>query len=261
MKVGFLQFCPVFGDKRANLERVAAMMLGVSCDFFVLPELFSTGYTFAHRDELFALAEPLRDGETVARMATMAMSGKCLIAFGFAERDNQAVYNTCVLMGPEGVIGQYRKVHLFGREKEIFTPGNAGFSVYEYRGVKYGLMVCFDWIFPEACRTLALKGAQIIAHPSNLVLPYCPEAMVTRAIENRVFIITANRIGIEEHGGQRHRFIGRSQVVSPQAEILIRAAEEECCQVVEIDPLLALNKKVTPYNNIFDDRRPELYAC
>ena len=141
----------------------------------------------------------------------------------------------------------------------MFAPGYSGFSVYEHGGVKYGLMICFDWIFPEAARTLALKGAQIILHPANLVLPYCPDAMVTRAVENRVFIITTNRIGDEERNGQVNRFIGKSQIVSPQAEILARADNEECVQVVEIEPSRALNKDVTPYNNVFSDRRPDLY--
>lgn len=259
MKVGFLQFSPVFGDKQSNLDRVAAMMRNLECDLMVLPELFNTGYTFTDREELTALAEPFDRGPTHDWALSQAKTHKCLIAYGFAERENHTFYNTCGLIGPDGLIGHYRKIHLFCREKEFFAPGETGFPVFEYHGVKYGLMICFDWIFPEACRTLALKGAQIIVHPANLVLPYCPDAMVTRAIENRVFIITTNRSGEEERGGQRNRFIGRSQVVSPRAEILVRAGEEECRRVVEIDPSLALNKEVTPYNNIFDDRRPELY--
>ena len=259
MKAGFLQFSPVFGEKRANLDRVEGMMRNTRCDLIVLPELFNTGYTFTNREELIALAESGERGETLERMHALARARNCLIAYGFAERENHTFYNTCALVGPDGLIGRYRKVHLFCREKEFFAPGDAGFPVYEHGGVKYGLMVCFDWIYPEACRTLALKGAQVVVHPSNLVLPYCPDAMVTRAIENRVFIITTNRIGTEERGGQRNRFIGRSQVVTPKAEILVRAGEEECVRVVEFDPALALNKDVTPYNNVFADRRPELY--
>jgi len=259
MKAGFLQFSPVFGRKKANFIKVVEMMKEKVCDLIVLPELFNTGYTFADREELIALAESAAWGETRDFIQSLAKEKNCLIAYGFAERENHTFYNTCGLMSATGMVGLYRKVHLFCREKELFASGNSGFSVFEYGGIKYGLMICFDWIFPEAARTLALKGAQVILHPANLVLPYCPDAMVTRAIENRVFIITTNRTGEEDRNGQVNRFIGKSQVVSPKAEILARADDEECVQVVEIEPSLALNKDVTPYNNVFADRRPELY--
>jgi predicted amidohydrolase len=259
MKAGFLQFSPVFGRKKTNFIKVAEMLRAVTCDLVVLPELFNTGYTFTDREELIALAESAAWGETRDFIQSLAQEKKCLIAYGFPERENHTFYNSCGLMSPSGLVGIYRKVHLFGREKELFAPGDTGFDVFEYEGVKYGLMICFDWIYPEAARTLALKGAQVILHPANLVLPYCPDAMVTRAIENRVFIITANRIGNEERKDQVNRFIGKSQVVSPQAEILVKAETEECVRVVEIEPGQALNKDVTPFNNVFADRRPDLY--
>jgi predicted amidohydrolase len=259
MKAGFLQFSPVFGLKKANFIKVAEMLKDVTCDLLVLPELFNTGYTFTSREELIELAESVTWGETRDFIQSLAREKNCLIAYGFAERENHTFYNSCGLMSAGGMVGTYRKAHLFCREKELFAPGNSGFNTVEHGGVKYGLMICFDWIYPEAARTLALKGAQVILHPSNLVLSFCPDAMVTRAIENRVFIITANRVGAEDRNGQANRFTGMSQVVSPKAEILVRAADEECVKVVEIEPESALNKDVTPYNNVFADRRPELY--
>jgi len=112
--------------------------------------------------------------------------------------------------------------------------------------VKIGVMICFDWCFPEAARILALKDAEIICHPANLVLPYAPKAMFARSIENRVFTITANRIGVEERGGERLSFIGLSQVTSPKMEVLIQAGESvEDAGVVEVDLLLARNKWIT----------------
>jgi len=124
-----------------------------------------------------------------------------------------------------------------------------------------GVMICFDWIMPEVARTLALKGADIIAHPSNLVLPYCPAAMITRSVENRVFTVTCNRVGVEERvRGARLEFIGTSQVVSPRGEVLARAGRRgESVSVVEIDPVEARDKRVTPANDLFRDRRPRLY--
>jgi len=122
-------------------------------------------------------------------------------------------------------------------------------------------MICFDWIFPEAARTLALLGAQVICHPANLVLPHCQKAMITRSIENRLFIITANRIGTESKpGSEPISFTGRSQIVGPEGTVLARAPRaRRMVALVEIDPALALDKRITPENDILLDRRPELY--
>jgi predicted amidohydrolase len=122
-------------------------------------------------------------------------------------------------------------------------------------------MVCFDWFYPEAARTLALKGADILCHPSNLVLPFCPDGMVTRCLENRVFSITANRIGAEARGGKKPlTFIGTSEVVTPNGRVLERAPrDQDAVAVVEIDPSEARNKALNPYNDLLADRRPALY--
>ncbi len=121
-------------------------------------------------------------------------------------------------------------------------------------------MICFDWIFPEAARTLTLKGADIICHPANLVLPYCQNAMVTRCLENRVFAITTNRIGSEKRNGSELTFTGASQITGCSGEILHRAQidEEKAC-VIEIDAQLARNKNITENNNILTDRRLKMY--
>ena len=123
-------------------------------------------------------------------------------------------------------------------------------------------MICFDWRFPETARTLALAGADLIAHPSNLVLPHCPQAMVTRCLENRVFAITADRTGVEErvHGHPLH-FIGQSQVVDPDGNVLYRASKnDEEVRVVEIDINKARDKSINSKNDLFEDRRHDLYS-
>ena len=122
-------------------------------------------------------------------------------------------------------------------------------------------MICFDWRFPETARTLALEGADIIAHPANLVLPHCPQAMVTRSLENRVFTITADRVGTENRiAGQTLRFMGQSQVVDPDGQVLYRAPEEEeDMKIVEIDISKARSKTINLRNDIFKDRREDLY--
>jgi predicted amidohydrolase len=123
------------------------------------------------------------------------------------------------------------------------------------------MMICFDWFYPESARTLALRGAQIIAHPSNLVMPYCPDAMVTRCLENRIFAATSNRVGREDRGGIDLGYIGKSEIVSPRGEILTRLPETgEAIAVVDINPALASSKKLNEFNDLFGGRRPELYA-
>ncbi len=258
MKIGFVQFAPVFGDRDANLNIVSRLIMTGSADVLVLPELFNTGYTFASREELCALAEPVT-GPTYDALLQLCKRRSICIAYGYAEKSTDVVYNSMAMIGPDGLIGNYRKIHLFLDEKDLFARGDNGFTVLEYRGTKYGLMICFDWIYPESARTLALRGAQVIMHAANLVLPYCPDAMVTRALENRVFTVTANRIGSESRAGKSHAFIGMSEIVSPDGKILCRAQKEECCVVADIEPGIAKNKKITPRNDLLDDRRPEFY--
>lgn len=260
MRVGYVQFSPVFGAKQRNLEKVGDFFEGAKADLIVLPECFSTGYVFESRQELLSLAED-ELGETFVFLRTLSLKTGIAIVAGIAERDGDQCYNSCFLFSEGEAIAKYRKIHLFDREKELFTPGNLPFVVKEIKGARLGLMICFDWIFPEVSRILALKGAQIICHPSNLVLPYCPRAMITRCLENGVFAITSNRVGVEGRAGMELRFIGASQVISPSGEVLVRAGEtEEIIQVIDIEPSLADNKMITGRNHLLSDRRPEFYG-
>jgi predicted amidohydrolase len=259
MRLCYLQFGPVFGSKRENHERVADFLSGVKADLIVLPELFATGYLFESAEELRGLAED-EGGESFAFLKQLSKDTGAAIVAGVAERVGEACYNTCLLCSGGELKARYRKVHLFDREKELFAPGDLPFTVCDLGGVRIGLMVCFDWIFPETARILALKGAQVICHPANLVLPYCPRAMITRCIENGVFAITTNRVGTEARAGLELTFIGSSQVVGPRGEILVRADEkEEDVRVIEINPAMADDKMVTQRNHLIDDRRPGFY--
>ncbi len=258
MEIGFLQFNPQFGKKQKNLERVKDLLKNTTAHLIVLPELFNTGYTFLNKRELSQLAEPL-DGPTMKFIQSLAKEKNCAFAFGFAEKSGKKFYNSMAFVTPKKYITIYRKTHLFYEEKLLFEPGDTGFFVFKYRGVKFGMLICFDWIYPESCRTLALKGAQIILHSANLVLPHCPDSMKTRAIENHIFIVTANRIGKEKRKNKSYRFIGKSQIVAPDGKILIREKQQECVRVVDINPKLALSKKLNRYNDLLKDRKPEFY--
>ncbi len=261
MRVGYLQFDPVFGEVTHNLDVVVARIEGVHADLIVLPELFATGYQFIYQEEVLRLAEPVPDGPTTKRLADLAKRLRITIVAGLPERAGARCFNSAVVVGPKGFVGCYRKTHLFFEETLFFTPGDSGFHVWDIGGAKIGVMICFDWFYPESARALALQGADIIAHPSNLVLPHCPDSMVTRCLENRVFSVTANRIGSEARGGKdRLTFIGTSEVVSPRGLILHRApAETEDLSIVEIDPAEARMKAINSYNDLLRDRRPALY--
>lgn len=125
-------------------------------------------------------------------------------------------------------------------------------------------MICFDWVFPEVARCLTLAGADLLAHPSNLVLPGLAQgAMVTRALENGVFAATANRVGEERwpDAAEPLRFTGRSQLLDPQGRVLLSYGETESrCAVVAIAPAAARDKRLTPRNHLLADRRPDCYA-
>jgi predicted amidohydrolase len=265
MRIGIVQNDPVFGRKAENARALvrlmeAALAAEPGCALFVLPELCFSGYQFRSREEAAGLAEDARAGEGLDILAEAARRMDLALALGFPERRGDKLYNSSLLVEPDGRRTVYRKSHLFYKEKEVFDPGDSGFLVREYRGLKVGLAVCFDWFFPESFGTLARMGADLIAHSANLVLPYCQQADFARAVENRVYVCTANRSGSEERAGERLSYSGGSVVVSPRGEYLARLPEKgEGCAVVEVDPALARDKALNPYNDLFGDRRPELY--
>jgi len=261
MRIGFVQFDVRFGDADWNLGKTSEAIGSVEADLVVLPELCTSGYLFTSQQEAAEAAEPADNGPAVQCWRRIAASRNVHIVAGMAERAGEHIYNSAVLVRPSGEVEIYRKTHLFDREKLWFTPGDSGFNVFDIGEARVGLMICFDWIFPESCRTLALNGAEIICHPANLVMPYCQDAMVTRCIENRVFSITANRTGIERRGGLEFRFTGRSRIIGPYGDVLAEGPQrDEAVQVVEVDPSQARNKALGEHNNLFDDRRPDMYS-
>jgi len=261
MQLALLQYDAKFGQKIENLDRVEVMLTGASFDLAVLPELFATGYLFTSKNEVASLAEEAGKGPTSQLILQLCKAKKAHIVFGMVERAQGRVYNSAILAGPRGIVARYRKLHLFYEEKRWFSPGNLPLSVTNVHGARVGMMICFDWRFPETARTLAVKGADIIAHPSNLVLPHCPDAMMTRALENGVFVATADRTGTETRGGKSFTYIGQSEVVDPFGKILFRMGrEEEGVRVIEIDPKLARKKRINRYNDVLKDRRPRFYS-
>lgn len=259
MRVGYIQTSPVFGKKEENFNQILELVGDEKADLLVLPELFATGYTFISKQEVHELAEK-PDGITAQFMKNLSKKTNAVLVGGFIERAGSEVYNSSLIVYKNEFVYTYRKIHLFSDEKKWFSPGDKPFTIFEIKGVKLGVMICFDWMFPEAMRTLALSGAEIIAHPANLVLPYCQDAMVTRSLENRVFSITANRIGNEKRGEYNLNFTGKSQIVSYDGNLLSSAPESKIdLEIIDIDVYHARNKYISKKNNLFKDRRPKLY--
>lgn len=259
MRIALVQNRPCFGAVESNLNRLFELIESVDADLYVLPELCFSGYQFTSTEEVRSLAVA-SDGAVIGWFRQMARDRNASIAFGYPELTTAGCYNAAMIVTPDGCDLRYRKTHLFYKEKEFFLPGDSGFGIIEWGGVRIGLAVCFDWYFPESFRTLALMGADIIAHCSNLVMPYCQQADFTRALENRVYIATANRIGTEERDGERLTFTGGSVLVSPRGEYLLSLPQDaEAVAVMEIDRILAREKKINVYNDIVADRRPGFY--
>ena len=261
MKIGFVQFDPAFGEVERNLSSVTSLIEGVKADLLVLPELFNTGYLFTSKQEAIDLSEEVPGGKTAKALVAMAEGHGVHIVAGLAEWDDGRIHNSAVLVSPSGQVATYRKVHLFFEEKLWFDPGDREPEVFDIGCCRAGVMVCFDWFFPETARVLALKGADVICHSANLVLPYCQDAMITRCLENRVFAVTCNRTGSEQRGGKTLAYTGRSQIVDPRGNVLYRAGREtDEVHVAEVDVMAARDKQLNEHNNLFTDRRPQFYG-
>ena len=260
LRIGYYQFRPRFGEITANVGKVVEALSGVEADLIVLPELAFTGYHFRDRAETIALAEDPRRSPTVDALAALCKAGKLHLVTGFAERRRDKVFNSALLIGPKGLVHVYRKLHLFNNEKSCFDPGDTPLAVQSVKGARIGMMVCFDWAFPEVARSLALQGADVLCHPSNLVLAWCQQTMLSRCLENRVFAVTTNRHGADKRPHGELRFTGRSQIVAPGGKLIRRAASQrDALFVTAIDPAAARDKMITARNDLLADRRPEYY--
>jgi predicted amidohydrolase len=245
---------------KENIAHATELIGRSGADLYVLPELCFSGYTFTSHDEAQAFSEPAAGGFSIEKMMELATEIDAAIVFGFPEKAPKGLYNSCAFVNPERNVKVYRKLHLFLHEKDWFLPGDGPLGTIEFRGSRIGMMICFDWIFPETARTLALKGAHIICHPANLVMPYCQAAMITRCLENRVFAVTANRTGEETRGGQKNVFTGQSQIISPVGKILYRSSnDKDEIGIADIDYKESEDKAVNVKNNLWADRRPQFY--
>jgi len=261
VRVAVVQTAPRLGEREANLADIADHARAAAADLAVFPELATCGYAFGAREAVADLAERPGGSPGLDALQALAEETSGALVVGMPLAEGGRLHNAAALLRPGAEPVFYRKLHLFYREPELFDPGDAPPAVHEFRGLRLGLMICFDWIFPELARHLALAGADLIAQPANLVLTLCQDAMVTRAVENRVWTLTANRVGEERFpDGEALRFTGASQLVDPRGRrVLNLPGDAPAMDAADVDPAAARDKMVTARNHVLDDRRPALY--
>lgn len=271
IRVACLQMQPVFGDKAANLARMLDLIETAAregADLVVLPELANSGYVFASREEAVSLAEPVPGGPTTdAWIEAAARHGLTLVA-GITEIENETLFNSAVVIGPQGFIGVYRKMHLWDQENLYFERGNLGFPVFETPVGRIGVLICYDGWFPEAYRLLALQGADLVCIPTNWVpIPgqeQAREAMANilckaAAHSNSVFVAAADRVGTER--GQP--FLGQSLIVGCSGLPLAGPASAHDEEIIMADLDLGearRQRRLNAFNEVLRDRRSDVYA-
>lgn len=268
--VACVQMEPHVGEKTTNVQTSIrhieeAARNGTS--LVVLPELVNSGYVFSTRDEAFSLAEELSGGKTVEIWADAARRLGVHIVAGIAERDGQRLYNSAVLIGPSGLVGTYRKLHLWDHEHVFFEPGNRGVPVFDIPLGRVSIAICYDGWFPEMYRLASAQGADIVCVPTNWVpMPGQPldrPAMATTltmaaAHSNGLMVACANRIGNER--GQP--FIGQSLIVGGDGWPLAGPAPQDR-EVILYAPIdvqrIRSGRALNTFNHLLHDRRPEAY--
>jgi predicted amidohydrolase len=268
VRIAGVQVEPKFADVSANLEilqqktRTAAEQ---SARIVIFPEAFLTGYCFSSKSEAVAVSQTI-PGPATHRLTVLADQLNLFLVVGMLERDGERLFNSAVIVGPNGVVGSYRKTHLpfLGVDKYV-TPGDQPYAVHDVAGLKMGLLICYDGSFPEASRCVMLAGADLICLPTNWPTGGCGAAEYltnARAFENTLYFAAVNRIG-SERGFQ---FIGKSRIAGPNGQTICEAwHEEEAIIFADVDPEMARRKhliRVPGEHEIhrINDRRPDLYA-
>src|SRR6266508_3709161 len=267
MRVAVAQMEPKLGEKGRNLEACLARLeeaAGAGAELLVLPECALPGYMFDSAEEAMPFAEEV-PGPSTHSLADACRRLGAHVVCGLLERDGDLLRNSAVLVGPDGLVGVYRKTHLPFLGVDRFTTPGDELPVFDTPLGRIGLEICYDLRFPEVTRTLALRGAEIVAHPTNFPMAAKVQTeliTLARAAENRIYLLTANRVGKERWG----EFCGWSQIVDPFGKRLAEAGEtEEALLVADIEVEKARDKDyVIPgeYERyLFGDRRPELYGA
>jgi len=264
-----IQCDPQIARPDLNLEMIAdqaARACNAGAKLAIFPECAVSGYCFDTLEEALEVAEPV-PGPATAALVAIASRLNLQLVVGMLERAGEQLYNVAALVGPSGLIGTYRKIHLPFLGVDRYTAhGRDGFQVYDTSLARIGVNICYDCSFPESARVMMLAGADLIALPTNWPESggcAVPDFVVpTRALENNVYYAAVNRVGTE----RGVKFIGRSSIVDPHGKRLAAADDSEQMLLAEIDPALSRDKhivRVPGKHEIhrLNDRRPEQYMA
>ena len=240
MKIGFFQYGVIWRDRDANLSYICSKIKDSVFDLLVLPELFTSGYAFNSKEELMPFAENMNNSYTVHYLTQLMKKCGAYITGTIPEIYENKLYNTSILVGAEGLVASYRKIHLPDYEKRAFTEGDKTVSC-NCNNTKIGLTICFDSWFAPLSSKLRLQGAEIICHSACFGGEVTPTIIPVRALENQCFYISCNRIGIEMFDGEPESYCGKSQIVNPDGKVLIKADNEETLSIIDIE-LSEVNK-------------------
>ena len=233
----------------------------------VLPEGICSGYFFDSAEQARSIAEPVPDGYIVKELEKKARERDIYIVAGMTELEGRLLYNTAVLVGPEGFVGKYQKAHLWDFEKKYTEPGMTGFPVFDTAIGKIGMMICWDLWFPECARILALKGADLICLPTGWVpnptqpqdarkpMPYY--MTMSQAHMNGVYIAAADRAG-NENGLD---WLGYSLIAGPSGWPIADAGKDDdtiLYAAVDLREVKA-KKRLAEQTHMVSDRRRDLY--
>lgn len=268
MKIAGVQMEPILMKPKDNLEKILLLIKKAAdnkAKLIAFPECAITGYLFSSRQEAIPFMETI-PGPSTLEIATYCRKLGVYVIVGLLERDADKCFNASALIGPEGIIEKYRKIHLPCMGVDRFLDvGDKPFLVHKTPIGNIGIHICYDALFPESARVMTLMGADILVLPTNWPKgreKYPNYFLNTRAAENRVHFMAVNRIG-EERGSQ---FIGRSKIINASGDTLVEASsDKEEIIYAEVDLLEARQKHVIaiPGEVEFDpinDRRPELYG-
>jgi N-carbamoylputrescine amidase len=267
--IGLAQTGPVEqADRREAVADALDKLLADGADVAILPELCSVTTPYVPWRTLVGWAEPV-PGPTTERWREAAQRHGSFVVGGIAELDGGRIFNSAVLVAPDGVMGVYRKLHLFGDEKTVFAPGDAGLPTFELPFGRIGLCICYDMRFVEVLRILALRGALLAAVPTAWMpgfdvvppsgLPVQAQGAILQANLDQLFIAAADRVG-EEEG---IRYLGASLLIGPDGGV--RAGpldgEEPGSILADVDLADAIRARrrgelITPR----EDRRSDVYG-
>jgi predicted amidohydrolase len=258
----------VLGNPQTNLQKIISTIRSAAerdAQLIMFPECALTGYAYNSLDEAIPFAEPI-DGPSSQAVAEVCRETGAYAVAGFIEADGDKFYNAAMLVGPDGVVGGYRKVHLpFIGIDRFLTPGDRQFEVFDLPFGKVGLNICYDISFPEAARVLKLMGAELIALITNWpeAAWRSPEFVAnTRALENHVFYAATDRVGTE----RGWKFIGRSKIVDCNGDTVAEAGvEDEQLLIAAIEFQHANKNRIVNVAGAYEvdrlkDRRPDVYA-